>query len=255
MSKYEPLFAKYYDYLVHDRGEGLATDEDMAFLREAFFSRCAPVKDILDVGCGTGRYVVPFAGSGYRVSGIDSSPDMLAQCSDRLKQRGLAARLIELDMLDLREQACYDAVLCMNTVICYLLETEQIIRALSLFREALRPGGLLVLEIWNILANTASFGTSEVYDYSDGDVNIVNRQKVWYEPFPSIYHAELDVTVSDAGEDYSFVREEVLRVMTVGEVTAYLKEAGFHNIYAQSRRDTMEPESQDEEWVFLAVRP
>lgn len=255
MTNYNPLFSKYYDYLVHDCREAYATDDDMAFLKKAFADHCdIGVSDILDVGCGTGRYVIPLANDGFSVTGIDNSPEMLAQGGERLKQHGLSASLLELDLMDMQETCRYDALLCMNSVICYFHETKDIIKALTLFRKALRPGGILVLEIWNIFGNAASFGSSDVYEINDKEISITCRADNSYNSFTSIYHTILDVTVVDSGEERKFINDEFLRAMTVGEVTAYLEKAGFTNVTAHLRKDTLEPESGDEELVFLAIQ-
>lgn len=96
---YQPQFAKHYDYLVYGRKEALATSADMDFVEEAFQTRCdSPVHEVLDVGCGAGRYLVPMVQKGYSVTGVDNSPDILAVCEERLKERGLQAGLIEMDL-------------------------------------------------------------------------------------------------------------------------------------------------------------
>ena len=43
--------------------------------------------------------------------------------------------------------------------------------------------------------------------------------------------------------------------MTAGEVAAYLRETGFVDISTHSRKDSLDPEIEDEELVFLGVRP
>lgn len=253
MTTYEPLFAKYYDYLVHDRREALAADEDIEFVKEAFSSRYnGSVKKVLDIGCGTGRYLVPLAAEGLQLTGIDNSSAMLRQCEERLERRGLKARLVEQDVMKMRDSGEFDAALCMNSVLCYQLETQDILRALALIRDSLRPGGLLILEIWNIFANSVSSGRTFSHHIRDGGLKIVSEESHRYEPFRSILHMTMDVTVSDDdGTEESFIRKEALRAMTAGEVAAYLREAGFAEIEAQSREDL----DGDEEFVFFAVRP
>ncbi|MCX5905464.1 MAG: class I SAM-dependent methyltransferase [Proteobacteria bacterium] len=49
---------------------------------------------ILDLGCGTGEYVVDLAKAGYDVTGIDFSKGMLSMCEDNAKEQGVSAELI-----------------------------------------------------------------------------------------------------------------------------------------------------------------
>ena len=48
------------------------------FLQEAIrqYSR-TEVRDVLDLGCGTGKITAMMADAGYSMIGLDSSPDML----------------------------------------------------------------------------------------------------------------------------------------------------------------------------------
>src|SRR5262245_65437535 len=57
----------------------------------------------LDVGCGTGRLLIPYLQAGLDVDGCDLSPDMIALCRERGGRDGLAPTLRvqamhELDM-------------------------------------------------------------------------------------------------------------------------------------------------------------
>jgi SAM-dependent methyltransferase len=44
---------------------------------------------ILELGCGTGRLLLPLARAGYEVIGLDNSPAMLAKAKARLSGRGM----------------------------------------------------------------------------------------------------------------------------------------------------------------------
>jgi len=48
-----------------------------------------PVGDVVDVGAGTGRYALHFAGAGSRVVGLDESREMLALAQSRAQSAGL----------------------------------------------------------------------------------------------------------------------------------------------------------------------
>jgi SAM-dependent methyltransferase len=47
----------------------------------------------LDLGCGTGRLLLPLLRAGLDVDGADISADMLAHCRERAEREGLVARL------------------------------------------------------------------------------------------------------------------------------------------------------------------
>src|SRR5688572_24771645 len=49
----------------------------------------------LEVMCGSGRFLLPFAARGADIDGIDASPDMLAACRAKLAERGLHAGIYE----------------------------------------------------------------------------------------------------------------------------------------------------------------
>jgi SAM-dependent methyltransferase len=48
----------------------------------------------LDVGCGTGRLLIPFLRAGLDVDGCDISPDMLALCAQRAEAEGIRPQLL-----------------------------------------------------------------------------------------------------------------------------------------------------------------
>jgi cyclopropane fatty-acyl-phospholipid synthase-like methyltransferase len=56
---------------------------------------------ILDVGCGTGEHALLAAGLGLEATGLDSSPRAIAIAQDKADRRGLPARFLVGNALDL----------------------------------------------------------------------------------------------------------------------------------------------------------
>ncbi|MDH3942586.1 MAG: class I SAM-dependent methyltransferase, partial [Anaerolineae bacterium] len=52
----------------------------------------------LDVGCGTGRILLPFLLDGLDVDGVDNSPEMLARCREKAQVLNLSPTLYEQTM-------------------------------------------------------------------------------------------------------------------------------------------------------------
>jgi trans-aconitate methyltransferase len=91
---------------------------------------------ILDVGCGDGTLTAEIAASGARVIGIDSSADMLAAA----RRRGLDARLMRAEQLDLQER--FDAAFS-NAALHWVRDLDAAVAGIA---RHLAPGGRFVGE-------------------------------------------------------------------------------------------------------------
>lgn len=97
-----------------------------------------PGERILDFGCGTGRLTHEIAERGAEVTGIDNSPEMIAQA--RSKHPDLNFELV--DGLTYRPRAPFDAVFS-NAVLHWVKPPEAAVESIA---AALKPGGRLVVE-------------------------------------------------------------------------------------------------------------
>lgn len=94
---------------------------------------------ILDLGCGTGHLTSKLAESGASVTGMDSSPPMVAQA----RQNFPAVKFVLADAANFHFDDPFDAVFS-NAALHWIHDAEGVIRSV---RAALRPGGRFVLEM------------------------------------------------------------------------------------------------------------
>jgi len=100
---------------------------------------------ILDYGCGPGRISALLGGQGFRVLGIDPSPEMIAVAKgQKAELPSVEFRVLESRPLDVAEGS-FDAIVC-SSVIEYEPRPEEL---LSRFIAALRPGGALIISFAN----------------------------------------------------------------------------------------------------------
>jgi SAM-dependent methyltransferase len=102
------------------------------------------VRDVLDIGGGTGGFAVRVAERGHRVSVVDPSPDALASLDRRAREVGVEVAGRQGDLGSLLELAGPDSA---DVVLCHgVLEVvEDPAAALATIRRVLRPGGALSL--------------------------------------------------------------------------------------------------------------
>jgi SAM-dependent methyltransferase len=160
---YETI-ARYYDQLHH------SLTADLGFIRALVQERGGPV---LELGCGSGRILLPLAQDGWQVTGIDNSLAMLALARERLA--GLpddVARRVTLFEGDIRELAVVVAgkqyslaMLPYNTLMHFHeMDAGRLLRGVT---RALLPGGRLFVDLANpFLLEAVSYPGEAVYETS-----------------------------------------------------------------------------------------
>ena len=91
-------YAAAYDLLYADKDY----DAECDLLERELQPSAAPVRTILDLGCGTGAHAVRLAQRGYEVVGVDLSEGMLAAARDRAQRKGSWPRAAAGDIRTIR---------------------------------------------------------------------------------------------------------------------------------------------------------
>ena len=117
---------------------------------------------IVDVACGTGIAAIKFAQAGYLVTGVDRSPQMLAQARKRVAEAGLReVTLIEADMRDFALDEPADLVTCTYDSLNYLLKEADLAAAFRCAAAALRDGGLYIFDMNTIFGLAERWGSRD----------------------------------------------------------------------------------------------
>jgi SAM-dependent methyltransferase len=140
------VYADQYDLLYGDKDYEAECD-----LIENVFRKYGngKIKTILDLGCGTGNHAIPMARRGYQVTGVDISEDMLTHArakSQSARSEGQSFLHGDVRRINLHQQ--FDAVLMMFAVLGYQKTNEDILAALNTANHHIKPGGLLICDVW-----------------------------------------------------------------------------------------------------------
>lgn len=140
-----PFVAEFYDHVVP-----YSTRPDIGFYVQAAREYGGPV---LELGCGTGRVLIPTARAGIDVSGLDASERMLATCRARLESEPPEVRrrtgLYHADIRDFDLGCRFHLITLPFRPFQYLLTVEEQLACLAALRRHLEPSGWLVFDLFN----------------------------------------------------------------------------------------------------------
>ncbi len=143
------------------------TEAEVAFLERQF-----PQPDyqtVLDVCCGPGRHAIPLAQRGYRITGVDRDAASLA--AGRQAAGRLPAIFVQANMRELAGvPGPFDAVTCLWQSFGYF-DASVNAAVLRQMAARLRPGGRLILEIYNRAFYAAHKGERSI----ERDGRIINE--------------------------------------------------------------------------------
>ena len=107
----------------------------------------AQPQTILDIACGEGTFAVAMAKKGFRVAGVDRSPQMLQFARERAERENVEVEFLHKDMRSLPFDGRFDLVTCWFDSLNYVLELEGIQKTFAGVYRALKRAGLFVFDM------------------------------------------------------------------------------------------------------------
>ena len=178
---------------------------------------------VLDVGCATGDLCATLADAGLDPTGVDINPSFVRAATARFPH----LRFRVGDMRALPFRARFDGIACVGSTLLYATSNPDLVRTLRAFRAALRPGGILFLDVLNASALVARrpflrrtvhrfprLGLTATIDHAIDETNqVLIEQVTWTN-----------------GRRRHSDPESRLRLLFPQELTHFLTGAGFRSV-------------------------
>lgn len=231
----------------YSRSRPIAEDYDDYFAFNSLFDFDEQVLEeylqppglVADLGCGTGRALLPLVEAGHRGLAIDLSRHMLNVVrekqppGDQPPIHCLQANLVELDAV---RDASVDHAICLFSTLGMIRGRANRQQALSHFRRILKPGGRFVLHVHNYWYNLRDPG---------GPFWLVKN--LLTAPFSQ------SIEVGDKWFPYRGLANMYLHVFRWSELAADLRQARFQ-VVRRIRLDTTRRHPLHWPWLLPALR-
>lgn len=241
-------FATIYDRLMRD----VPYSGWVQYLGRLFEKRGIVVKDILDIGCGTGNVTIPLAQMGYRMTGLDLSAEMLAVAEEKARSRGLDIRWVQQDMREADLGGLqFDLVISMTDSLNYLQSGGELEQVFTRASGYLKDSGWLIFDLNSLYKISEVFGNN-VYTCLEEDVAYVWENS--YEAETRTCYMDLTFFVCEEDGRYRrFTENHHETGYSTGEIRSILEKAGFR-LEAVYDEETFEEPGVTAERVYFVAR-
>ncbi len=144
--EYHPFLAELYD-LVPIYAERQDVDFYLKTCRGA-------AGKVLEVGCGTGRILIPVARGGGHIVGLDISQQMLVKCEEKLQPEAREVRdrveLVCASMTNFRLEETFALAIIPFRPLQHLITVDAQLASLRAINAHLRMGGKLVFDVFQV---------------------------------------------------------------------------------------------------------
>ena len=181
-------YAKYYDLLYKEKDYRAEADYIIKFIKEYM----PDAKNILDLGCGTGKHDLVFAENNFQVTGVEMSKKMTDRANYNILTKNDGNKRIEFingDIRNIKLNKNFDIVTSLFHVINYQTSNEDLRATFRTVKEHLGSNGKFIFAFWYGPAVLSDRPESRVRRLADG-VCVIER---FSEPAININENYVDV--------------------------------------------------------------
>ncbi|MCW1361020.1 class I SAM-dependent methyltransferase [Campylobacter sp. CCS1377] len=227
--------ANYYDFLCTKMYEILhakAPKDELDF----YLSYAKKEEKILELMCGSGRFLLPFVEQGFDISGVDNSASML----EKLKEKTPNAKITKCDILDFKSDESFDYIFISSGSLCLITDINECKRLLRNLKSFLKKDGKLVFALDTIMTRYKDDNDYKisVKVKTEQNFDLILKNKNHYDEFsktqfsPSIYELyDKDKLLQSEKMDFK------IHLYDLKEIKNILKELEFERFFIYSSFD------------------
>jgi len=247
MDNFGKTYSKYYNLLYKDKNY----QEEYTYICDLIKKHSNNnEKNILDIGCGTGKHLSFFKKDGYTVSGVDISENMISEARKYLRQEN---DLICCKASEFKFNKKFEIIISLFHVINYQTENDELEKIFKNVSKHLVDGGLFIFDFWYGPAVLTDPPVVKIKRLEDDDVKITRITEPVMHYNENIVDVNFEVMIEDKKTHYLEILHEIhkMRYLFLPEIEMFAKKNNFEiiNMYKWLTDNKL----SDKSWYGLTV--
>ncbi len=205
-----------------------------------------PPAAVLDLCCGPGRFALPLAQHGFRVTAVDRTVPLLDELRTHASGASLAIDIVQSDMRAFCRPNTFDAAINMFTSFGYFDDPDDDLTVLRNLHASLKPGGRLLIDTIHREWLLREF---QARDWMESGGLLVLDERELIDSFTRIHNRWIIIRGS---ERYEW--EFNLRLYGAADLGDLLREAGFSEVHAFGTLDGAPCDLKASRLVIVATK-
>ena len=236
--------AEYYD-LIYQNKNYLEEANYISKLLEKFSSS---EKNLLELGCGTGRHGLLLQEQGFNIEGIDRSSSMIKIAKENGYKNCSVSNIEDFNLTK-----PVDKIIALFHVMSYVTENIQINKILSSINNNLKSGGIFLFDIWFTHAVLTQRPEIKIKRVSNDVVEIVRIAEPYKYELDNLvdvnytYYVKnkIDKTINCLKESH------LMRHFSIPELNEFALKNGFKLLHTEEWMTSLKPSSSS--WGITVI--
>ena len=247
------VFQKYascYDALYLDKNYQLEVD----YIQSLIQKNSVNAKNILDLGCGTGKHAALLSEKGYNIQGIDLSNEMI-----ELAKKNFASEKLLFSCSDMRNfkiDKSFDVILSLFHVMSYLITDDDLTKTFSNVNKHLKKDGLFIFDCWYGPAVLNNKPTLRVKRLKKDDFEITRIAEPEIDTNKNVVDVNYQIFIKDTQRKLieDFKETHKMRYLFNNEIQKLLLDNGFNLISCEEWLTGKEPSKDSWGVTFICKK-
>ena len=183
-------------------------------------------RNLLDVACGEGTFCVEMAKSGWAVTGVDQSEEMLRLARHRAEKDKIQVNFENQDMRFIDHANEFDIATCWFDSLNYLLTNSDLQSAFNSIYRALKPNGWFIFDMNTIFGLAVEWQKNRCYvQQESADLLELHRTNFDFEK--NLGCITITWFIKNGSMWEKFEEKHIERGFSLSEIESCLQYAGF----------------------------